>query len=115
VIAVLPFTELGAADDSYFGAGLADTLIHKLGQLSQLVVLASSSTSEFRGTGLDLRTVGTKLGASSILEGTVQRAGNQLRINARLVEVQSGQQLWSGSFERQSTDLFAVLDEIAGP
>jgi TolB-like protein/Tfp pilus assembly protein PilF len=114
IIAVLPFTELGAADDRYFGAGLADTLIHKLGELSQLVVLASSSTSEFRGSGLDLRTVGDTLGASSILEGTVQRAGNQLRINARLVEVESGQQLWSGSFERQSTDLFAVQDEIAG-
>jgi len=114
VIAVLPFTELGAADDSYFGAGLADTLIHKLGQLSQLVVLASTSTSEFRGSGLDLRTVGAKLGASSILEGTVQRAGNHLRINARLVDAESGQQLWSGSFERQSTDLFAVQDEIAG-
>ncbi len=114
VIAVLPFTELGAADGSYFGAGLADTMTHKLGQLSQLVVLASSSTSEFRGSGLDLRTVGDKLGASSILEGTVQRAGNQLRINARLVEVESGKQLWSGSFERQNADLFAVQDEIAG-
>ena len=113
VIAVLPFTELGAAQDSYFGAGLSDTLIHKLGQLSQLVVLASSSTFEFREQGLDLRTVGAKLSASSILEGTVQRAGNQLRINARLVEVESGQQLWSGSFERQSSDLFAVQDEIA--
>jgi TolB-like protein len=114
VIAVLPFTELGAAEDSYFGAGLSDTLIHKLGQLSQLVVLASSSTFEFHGQGLDLRTVGSRLSASSILEGTVQRAGNQLRINARLVEVESGQQLWSGSFERQSADLFAVQDEIAG-
>ncbi|HKX55922.1 MAG TPA: FlgO family outer membrane protein, partial [Xanthomonadales bacterium] len=114
VIAVLPFTELGAGNDSYFGAGLSDTLIHKLGQLSQLVVLASSSTFEFHGQGLDLRAVGAKLSASSILEGTVQRAGNQLRINARLVEVKSGQQLWSGSFERPSTDLFAVQDEIAG-
>ena len=114
VIAVLPFTELGADKNSYFGAGLSDTLIHKLGQLSQLVVLASSSTFEFHGQGLDLRAVGAKLSASSILEGTVQRAGNQLRINARLVEVKSGQQLWSGSFERPSTDLFAVQDEIAG-
>jgi len=114
VIAVLPFAELGAAENTYFGAGLADTLIQKLGQLSQLVVLASNSTFEFQGPALDLRTTGAKLGANSILQGTVQRAGRQLRINARLVDVASGRQLWSGSYERPDSDLFAVQDEIAG-
>ncbi|MGH8033579.1 MAG: hypothetical protein ACREO9_00025, partial [Lysobacterales bacterium] len=114
VIGVLPFTELGAEDDAYFGAGLADTLSYKLGLLKQLIVLAPSSTFEFRGQGLDLKAVGLKLGATALLEGTVRRASGLLRVNARLVDITSGQQLWSGSYDRSGTDLFAVQDEIAG-
>ncbi|MGH8033580.1 MAG: hypothetical protein ACREO9_00030, partial [Lysobacterales bacterium] len=118
VIGVLPFTELGvessAGDDAYFGSGLADTLTYKLGLLKQLIVLAPSSTIEFRGQGLNLKSVGAKLGATALLEGTVRRAGGLLRINARLVDITSGQQLWSGSYDRSGTDLFAVQDEIAG-
>ncbi len=114
VVGVLPFTELGAGENAYFGDGLADTLTYKLGLLKQLIVLAPSSTFEFRGPGLDLKAVGAKLGATALLEGTVQRAGGLLRINARLVDVASGQQLWSGSYDRSGADVFAVQDEIAG-
>jgi TolB-like protein len=114
VIGVLPFTELDATEDeAYFGTGLADTLTYKLGQLKQLMVLAPSSTREFRGSDQDLRVVGAKLGATVLLEGTVRRAAGSLRVNARLVDTANGQQLWSGSYDRAGTDLFAVQDEIA--
>ncbi|HEX9172130.1 MAG TPA: hypothetical protein VF861_05665, partial [Telluria sp.] len=114
VVGVLPFTELGLPEEeAYFGAGLADTLTYKLGQLQQLIVLAPSSTIEFRGAELDLLEVGAKLGATALLQGTVRRAGGTLRINARLVEMASGQQLWAGSYDRAGADLFAVQDEIA--
>jgi len=114
VIGVLPFTDLGAGDDAYFGAGLADTLTYKLGLLKQLIVLAPSSTFQFRGQGQDLKLVGAKLGATALLEGTVRRARDMIRVNARLVDTGTGRQLWSGSYDRGGADLFAVQDEIAG-
>jgi TolB-like protein len=114
VVAVLPFENMSPeAEDAYFGEGLADTLIHKLGQLGDLVVLASQSTFQFKGRDLDLGSVGAKLGATVIMLGSVQRAGEALRINARLVEVGSGKQLWSGSYDRGVQDVFAIQDEIA--
>ncbi|HET6565288.1 MAG TPA: hypothetical protein VFG52_07740, partial [Xanthomonadales bacterium] len=79
----------------------------------QLVVLAPSSTFEFRGQGLDLRRVGAKLNATALLEGTVRAGAGMLRVNTRLVDINTGQQLWSGSFDRSNEDIFAVQDEIA--
>jgi len=114
VLAVLPFANMSAeAGDAFFGEGVADTLIHKLGQLDELVVLASQSTFQFKGRDLDLQDVGTQLGATTIMTGSIQRSGNALRINARLVEVESGRQLWGNSFDRPMGDLFAIQDEIA--
>ena len=114
VVAVLPFANLSPeAEDAYFGEGLADTLIHKLGQLNDLVVLASQSTFQFNDRDLDLEQVGAKLGATVILLGSVQRSDKALRINARLVELESGRQLWSGSYDRPLEDLFSIQDEIA--
>jgi TolB-like protein len=114
VVAVLPFANMSPeAEDAYFGEGMADTLIHKLGQLEDLVVLASQSTFQFKGRDLDLGDVGVKLGATTIMTGSVQRSGNALRINARLVDVESGRQLWGESFDRHVRDLFAIQDEIA--
>lgn len=114
VVAVLPFTNLSPeAEDAYFGEGLADTLIHKLGQLNELVVLASQSTFQFREQGVDLIDVGDKLGATVLLLGSVQRGGESLRINARLVEVDTGRQLWAGSYDRAVVDVFQIQDEIA--
>jgi TolB-like protein/tetratricopeptide (TPR) repeat protein len=114
VVAVLPFANMSPeAEDAYFGEGVADTLIHKLGQLDDLVVLASQSTFQFKGQDLDLGDVGAKLGATTIMTGSVQRSGNALRVNARLVDVNSGRQLWGDSFDRQIHDVFAIQDEIA--
>jgi len=115
VLAVLPFNNLSTDQEyAYFGDGLADTMIQKLGQLNELVVLASQSTFQFRGDNLDLEDVGAKLGATVIMLGSVQRAGDALRVNARLVAVDSGKQLWSGSYNRGVQDVFAIQDEIAG-
>jgi TolB-like protein len=114
VLAVLPFSNMSPeAEDAYFGEGLADTLIQKVGQLSELVVLATQSTFQFRGRDLNLKEVGGKLGATAIMTGSVQRSGDALRINARLVEVDSGKQLWAGSFDRRLQDVFAIQDDIA--
>jgi TolB-like protein len=113
VLAILPFEEIGNEDGGYFGAGLADTLSTKLGELQQLIVLASASTREFRGTGLDLADVGADLGATALLLGTVQRAAGTLRVTTRLVDPRSGRQLWSGTYDRSAGDVFAVQDDIA--
>ncbi len=113
VIAVLPFTDLGSSEQTYYADGLSDTLIHKLGQLSGLVVLASSSSFQFRGAGLELGEVAGKLGADNILEGTLQRAAGVLRVNARLIDAATGQQRWTASFNRRAEELFDVQDEIA--
>jgi len=114
VVGVLPFTEFGGPSaETYFGDGLADTLTYKLGQLQQLIVLAPSSTMAFRDPTLNLMEVGAKLGATALLQGTVRRTDNLPRVNARLADTATGQQLWAGSFDRPSGDLFAVQDEVA--
>jgi len=113
VLAVLPFEEIGKDEIGYFGAGLADTLSGKLGELQELIVLASSSTREFSGQNRDPVAIGAKLGATALLIGSVQRAGGLLRVNARLVDPRSGQQLWTQSYDRDAKDLFAVQDDIA--
>jgi TolB-like protein len=113
VIAVLPFTDLADAQQSYLGDGLADTLIHRLGQVAGLVVLASSSTFEFRSGHYEAADLARKLRADVILEGSLQRTGDALRVNARLVEAATGVQRWSATFDRRATDLFVVQDEIA--
>ena len=113
VVAVLPFEELDGREDNHFGDGFADTLVHKLGMLDQLVVLASSSAFEFRGSDLDIHDVAAKLGATVLLQGNLRRAGGLLRLEASLVDGASGQRLWSGTFRRPIEELFLVQDEIA--
>ena len=114
VLAVLPFANMSAEPgDAFFGEGVADTLIHKLGQLNELIVLSSQSTFQFNDRDLDLKEVGARLDATVVMTGSVQRSGDALRINARLVDVASGRQLWENSFNRRVSDVFAIQDEIA--
>lgn len=114
VIAILPFDNIGSdSENEYFGEGMADTMIQKLGQLNELVVLASSSSFAFKGQGLDSIEIGRKLGATSVMAGSIQRAGQMLRVNTRLVDVGTGKQLWEGSYDRELRDVFAIQDEIA--
>jgi len=114
VIAILPFDNISSdAEYGFFGEGLADTMIQKLGRLSELVVLASSSSFAYKDKDLDSVAIGLKLGATAVMAGSVQRAGQMLRVNTRLVDVESGEQLWAASFDRKLADIFAIQDEIA--
>ncbi|HMB61063.1 MAG TPA: hypothetical protein VKN35_14215 [Xanthomonadales bacterium] len=112
VVAVLPFEELDNSEDNHFGDGFADTLIQKLGMLDQAVVLAPTSTFEFRDAGLDPTQVAASLGANLLLKGNMRRAGGLLRLEASLLKGASGQKVWSGNFRRPIEDIFRVQDEI---
>ncbi len=113
-IAVLPFMNM--SDDSgagHFSDGLADTVLHKLAQIQTLRVVARNSSFQFRGQNVDIREVGNQLNVATILEGSVQAAGNQIRVTAQLIDVANGYHLWSGNFDRELDDVFAIQDEIA--
>ena len=113
-IAVLPFACMSAeADTEYFGDGVAEEIINALAQLPGLKVAARTSSFSFKGKNEDLRVIGEKLGVSTVLEGSVRRAGRRIRITAQLIEVASGYHLWSERFDRELTDIFAIQDEIA--
>jgi TolB-like protein/DNA-binding winged helix-turn-helix (wHTH) protein/tetratricopeptide (TPR) repeat protein len=113
-IAVLPFTDLSPnQDQQYFTDGLAEELITDLAQVPGLRVVARSSAFEFRGRNEDLRSVGNKLGVSNILEGSVRKERDRFRISVELTNTKSGFQIWSQTYDRRISDIFAVQDEIA--
>jgi TolB-like protein len=113
-IAVLPFVDMSPAkDQEYFSDGVAEQLIHELAKVSGLKVVGRSSAFQFRGKNEDLREVGRKLGVANILEGSVRREGNHVRITADLIKADDGFQLWSQTYDREIKDIFAVQDEIA--
>ena len=113
-IAVLPFVNLSADEDSaYFSDGLADTILHMLAQIRELRVAARTSSFQFRGQSLDVAKIGEQLNVGTILEGSVQRSGDKIRVTAQLIDVSNGYHLWSGNFDRELEDVFAIQDEIA--
>lgn len=113
-IAVLPFADMSPGkDQEYFSDGLAEQLIHELAKKSSLKVVGRSSAFQFKGKSEDLRAVGRKLGVANVLEGSVRRDGNHLRITAELIKADDGFQLWSQTYDREIKDIFAVQDEIA--
>jgi TolB-like protein len=113
-IAVLPFESVGnAPGNEALAAGVAETVLHQLGGLSQLVVIARTSSFAVSRQGLDAPQLGQQLGARYLLEGSVQRAGDRLRITAQLIDAGSGRRIWSLKFDRPSDNVFAVQDEIA--
>ena len=113
-IAVLPFADVSSAkDEEYFSDGLSEQLIHDLAKVSGLKVVGRSSAFQFKGKNEDIREVGRKLGVANILEGSVRREGNRVRITAELSKVDDGFQLWSQTYDRKIDDIFAVQDEIA--
>jgi serine/threonine protein kinase/tetratricopeptide (TPR) repeat protein len=112
-IAVLPFANLSADPDSqYFSDGLSEDLISGLTRLQGLLVASRTSAFRFRGGNLDIREIGRQLNVEAVLEGSVRRAGQRLRITAQLVNVADGYQLWSERYDREITDIFAIQDEI---
>ena len=113
-IAVLPFADLSPGkDQEYFSDGLADELITDLTKIPGLKVVARSSTFQFKGKSEDLRSVGHKLAVANVLEGSVRKEGNRVRITAALTNVDDGFQLWSESYDREINHIFAAQDEIA--
>ena len=113
-IAVLPFTDLSSdRDQEYFCDGVAEELIGAMAQVRGLRVVSRTSSFQFKGRQEDARAIGRKLGVSTLLDGSVRKAGEKLRITVQLVNVSDGFQLWSGRFDREIEDIFAVQDEIA--
>ncbi len=113
-IAVIPFINIGGRpEDGYLSDGLAETLLHMLAQIEELQVAARTSAFKFKDTNEDIRIIGEQLGVATILEGSIQRSGNKIRITAQLINVDDGFHLWSGNFDRSIDDIFAVQDEIA--
>ncbi len=113
-IAVLPFVDTSPGKtQEYFSDGLAEELLNELAKTQGLRVAARTSSFQFKRHDGDLRTIGQRLNVATVLEGSVSTDGNRVRIAAELVNVDNGFQLWSGSYERNLTDVFAVQDEIA--
>jgi len=113
-VAVLPFVNMSNdADNEYFSDGLTETLLHMLAQIPDLKVAARTSSFAFKDRNLSVREIAAALGVAYILEGSVQRAGERVRITAQLVRASDESHLWSNVYERQIDDIFGIQDEIA--
>jgi TolB-like protein len=111
-IAVLPFLNLSAdPENEFFADGMSEEIINALAQIKQLHVVARSSAFSFKGKHIDLRIIGEQLNVRTILEGSVRRAGNHLRITAQLVSVADGYHLWSERYDREMADIFDIQDD----
>jgi TolB-like protein/Tfp pilus assembly protein PilF len=114
-IAVLPFADMSERrDQEYFSDGLAEELLNLLAQLAQLRVISRTSSFSFKGRNADVRTIARALHVAYVLEGSVRKSGNALRVTAQLIRAADGSHIWAQTFNRELTDVFAVQDEIAG-
>ena len=114
-IAVLPFVNMSAdPENEYFTDGIAEEIINALTKIRALRVASRTSAFAFKGKNLDIRKVGEQLSVGTVLEGSVRKAGNRLRVTAQLVNVADGYHLWSERYDRELEDVFAIQDEIAG-
>lgn len=113
-IAVLPFTDMSQAGDQlWLTEGMAEELLNALAQVKDLNVMARTSSFAFRNTDKTIAEIATILGVQAVLEGSVRRSGERVRISAQLVDASSGFQIWSGAYERKLTDIFQLQDQIA--
>ncbi|HKJ68154.1 MAG TPA: serine/threonine-protein kinase, partial [bacterium] len=113
-IAVLPFTNLSQEQDTeYLADGLTEEIINALSKVEHLSMVSRTSVYAIRGKNLDVRALGEQLNVLSVLEGTVRKSGNKLRIHAQLIDVANGYQLWSERFNREMEEVFAIQEEIA--
>ena len=112
-IAVLPFQNMsGDPDQEYFSDGITEDIITDLSKLSGLLVIARNSTFTYKGRAADVRQVGREFGVSHVLEGSVRRTGDRVRITAQLIDTAAGHHLWAERYDRRLEDIFAVQDEI---
>ncbi len=113
-IAVLPFTNMsGDPEQEYFADGLTENLITTLSKISGLFVIARNSTFTYKGKPVKVQQVAQELGVRYVLEGSVQRSANRVRINAQLIDALNGSHIWADRYDRDATDVFALQDEIA--
>jgi len=113
-VAVLPFRDLSPErDQDYFCDGISEEILNSLTHLPELDVIARTSSFQFKGVAIDIRDVGQRLGADLVIEGSVRKAGEQLRITAQAVETACGHHFWSETFGRELKDVFAIQEEIA--
>ena len=109
-VAVLPFVNMSSdPEQEYFSDGLSEELLNRLAKNDQLHVAARTSSFQFKGQNLDIADIGRQLKVANILEGSVRKAGNRLRITAQLIQVDNGYHLWSETYEREIDDIFAII------
>ena len=113
-IAVLPFDNMsGDPEQEYFSDGITEDIITELSRFRSLFVIARNSSFAFKGQAIDVTEIGTKLGVQFIVEGSVRKAGDRIRITAQLIETSTGNHLWAERYDRSLSDIFAVQDEVA--
>jgi len=113
-IAVLPFTNLsGDPKEDYFSDGITEDIITELSRFSELFVIARNSSFTYKGKAVDVRQVGRELGVRYVLEGSIRRAGDRVRITAQLIDAATGAHRWAERYDRELKDVFAVQDEVA--
>ena len=113
-IAVLPFKNMSAdPENEYFSDGMTEEIINALGKLPGMQVASRTSSFAFKGKDADVREIGERLGVTTVIEGSVRKVGNRIRLTAQLINVESGYHLWTETYDRQLEDVFAVQDEIS--
>ena len=113
-IAVLPFTDLSEKkDQEYFADGVAESILDLLAQIPNLKVIARTSSFQFKGKSEDIRSIGAKLGVAYVLEGSVRRAGDRVRVTAQLIDTRDGSHRWSETYDRNAGDVLQVQDDLA--
>ena len=113
-VAVLPFVNMSNdKDNEYFSDGLTETLLHMLSQIPDLKVAARTSSFAFKGKRVGIPEIASALGVAHVLEGSVQRVGDRVRITAQLIRASDGYHVWSGNYDRELDDIFGIQDEIA--
>ena len=113
-IAVLPFADMSPEkDQDYFCAGMAEEIINTIAHNENLKVIARTSAFAFKDMHEDVREIGKRLGVETLLEGSVRKAGNRIRITAQLIKVDDGSHIWSEHYDREINDVFAIQDEIS--
>ena len=112
-IAVLPFNNMsGDPEQEYFSDGITEDIITALSRISALLVIARNSTMVYKGKAVDVKQVGREQGVRYVLEGSVRKAGNRVRVTAQLIDATTGHHLWADRYDRELDDVFKVQDEI---
>ena len=113
-IVVLPFVNMSAdPENEYFSDGITEEIINALTQIQGLKVIARTSAFTFKNQQIDVRLIGKQLGVSTILEGSVRKAGKRVRITTQLINAEDGSHIWSRNFDRELSDIFVLQDEVS--